>query len=71
MNPHKFEQIIHTFFNEVCIEMEVHDNNGIAHKPKEWFSVPLDVVEQVVDLIVSEKILEYKYDSKNQRIVRK
>lgn len=71
MNPHKFERIIHTFFNEVCIEIEVHDIKGISHKPKEWFSVPLDVVEQVVDLIVSEKILDYKYDSKNKRIVRR
>lgn len=71
LNPHKFEQIIHTFFNEVCIEMEVHDSNGVAHKPKEWFSVPLDVVEQVVDLIVSDKILEYKYDSINKKVVKK
>lgn len=44
LNSNKFEQIIHTFFNEVYVEMEVHDNVGISHKPKEWFSVTLDVV---------------------------
>lgn len=71
MNPHKFEQLIHTFFWEACIEMEVHDNDGVAHKPREWFSVPLDVVEQAVDLIISEKIVDYKYDSKNKQILKR
>ena len=63
--------MIHTFFQEVCIEMEVHDNDGISHRPREWFSVPLDVVEEVVDLIISEDIVAYKYDSKNKKVVKK
>ncbi|MDM1378650.1 GIY-YIG nuclease family protein [Myroides marinus] len=69
MNPQKFEQLIHTFFEEVCIVMEVHDNDGVAHKPREWFSVPLDVVEKVIDLIISEEIVNYRYDSKNLKLV--
>ncbi|MTG98200.1 hypothetical protein GJV76_08670 [Myroides sp. BIT-d1] len=32
--------------------------------------VPLNVIEQVIDLIISEEIVNYKYDSKNQKIIK-
>ncbi|MDM1512619.1 hypothetical protein [Myroides odoratimimus] len=32
--------------------------------------VPLNVIEQVIDLIISEEIVNYKYDSKNQKITK-
>lgn len=70
MNPHKFEQLLHAFFGEKGLVIDVHDNDGVAHKPREWFSVPLNVIEQVIDLIISEEIVNYKYDSKNQKIVK-
>ncbi|MCC9043714.1 GIY-YIG nuclease family protein [Myroides sp. M-43] len=70
MNPHKFEQLLHAFFGEIGLVLEVADKDGVVHKPREWFSVPLDVVEQVIDLIISEEIVNYKYDSKNQKIIK-
>ena len=40
MNTQKFEQLIHNFFGNTCLNVTVRDNEGIPHNPKEWFIVP-------------------------------
>lgn len=70
MNPQKFELIMHSFFSSVCLDIEVVDNDNKVNKPREWFIVPLQVIEQVVDLIISGQINSYYYDKVNQMIVR-
>lgn len=63
MNPQKFEKIIHTFFGKSCINLDIFDKEGRRHSPREWFSVPLETIEQAIDLIVDGDILNHKYDS--------
>ncbi len=70
MNPQKFENLIHNFFSSVCLDVEIMDNDNKVNKPREWFIVPLQVIEQVVDLIISGQINSYYYDKVNQMIVR-
>ncbi len=69
MNPQKFENFIHNFFSSVCLDIEVRDNENKINKPREWFIVPLPVVEQAVGLIISGKINSYYYDKVNRKIV--
>lgn len=71
MNPQKFEQLIHNFFGASCLEIDVFDNNGKRHTPREWFIAPLEVIEQAIELIVSGQIIGYKYDQVNSKIVHK
>jgi hypothetical protein len=71
MNAQKFESLIHRFFGHTCLEIDVFDKNGIRHTPREWFIVPLEIVEQAVSLIVSGEIVNFTYDSKKQLIVEK
>lgn len=71
LNPQKFESIIHRVFGEVCIDLEVADKYGIKHKPKEWFSVPYNIIDEAIDRILDETILEYKYDHKLLRLVKR
>lgn len=70
MNPQKFENLIHNFFSSVCLDVEIMDNDNKVNKPREWFIVPLQVIEQVVELIISGQINSYYYDKVNQMIVR-
>lgn len=63
MNPQKFEKIIHTFFGKSCISLDIFDKDGRRHSPREWFSVPLETIEQAIDLIVEGNILNHTYDS--------
>lgn len=62
MNPQKFEKIIHTFFGKSCINLDIFDREGRRHSPREWFSVPLEIIEQAIDMIVSKEIVGRKYN---------
>ena len=71
MNPQKFEQLLHNFFSEVCLNIDVFDADGNRHTPREWFQVPLDVVDEAIDHILSGEIVNYRYDSVREMIVGK
>ena len=71
MKAQKFESLIHRFFSHSCLEIDVFDNNGIRHTPREWFIVPLEEIELAVSLIISEKIVDYVYNTSKQKIVLK
>ncbi len=71
MNTQKFEQLIHNFFGNSCLEIDVFDEKGKRYTPREWFIAPLEVIEQAIELIISGKIVKYRYDANNRRIIEK
>ncbi|MCH9654135.1 MAG: GIY-YIG nuclease family protein [Planctomycetes bacterium] len=70
-NPQKLENLLHTFFAESCLNLSVTDSKGNQHAPREWFIVPLDVIETAVQLLISGEIVNYRYDSQQQAIAAK
>ena len=68
MNPQKLEQLLHNFFGNSCLNIDIFDKNGNRHTPREWFIAPLDIIEQVIQFIISGEIVKYKYDSTNEEI---
>ncbi|MGO2231499.1 GIY-YIG nuclease family protein [Psychrobacter sp.] len=68
MNTQKFENLVHTVFKDVCIDVEVADLQGNMCKPREWFSVPLEQINTAIDLIVSGQIVNYRYNSTTKKI---
>lgn len=68
VNAQKIEGLIHRFFSEVCLEIDVFDKNGKRVTPREWFVAPLKVIEEVVPLISNGSIVQYLYDVNNKRI---
>ena len=71
INVNKFESLLHNFFGESCLDIEVVDKSGNIHKPREWFIVPLDVIQEAINLIINGQILNYKYNCHEQKIVYK
>lgn len=71
MNAKKFEQLIQRFFGESCLDIDVFDENDKRHSPREWFIAPLEEIENAISLIITGKIVDYKYDVEYQKIVRK
>lgn len=63
MNTQKFENLIHTVFKDVCIDVEITDLHGNKCRPREWFSVPLEQVNTAIELIVNGQIVNYRYNS--------
>ena len=70
MNPQRFERLIHRFFSDSCLDIEVTDINGKGYVPKEWFIAPIAVIENVIELIITGEIINYSYD-KNLGIIHK
>lgn len=71
MNPHKFEQLIHNFFGNSCLNIDVFDKGGNRHTPREWFIAPVGIIDQAIHLIISGDIVKHKYDSTNEEIVKR
>jgi hypothetical protein len=71
VNPHKLEQLIHKFFSNSCLDIDIVDEKGSIHKPREWFVAPLNVIEEAIELIISGAIVNYRYDSDSESIILK
>jgi len=66
-SPHKLERLLHQFFAHANLQIEVV--LGKRGMPKEWFVVPLDLVEEAVTLILSRSIVNYRYDAISRKIL--
>jgi T5orf172 domain len=65
----KLENIIHRVFDPVQLDVEIKDRFGNAVKPREWFLVPLFVIDEAVERIKDGTITQYIYDAKAARLV--
>ena len=68
MNTQKFENLIHTVFKDVCLDIEIADSHGVMCKPREWFSVPLEQINKAIELIGNGQIVNYRYNSTTNKI---
>jgi len=71
LNPQRFEQLLHNFFGAVCLQADVFDEKGRRYTPREWFVAPLQVIERVIELIVSGEIVHFRYDALREQIIEK
>tara|TARA_Y100001960_G_C14677711_1_gene829416 strand:- start:224 stop:1408 length:1185 start_codon:yes stop_codon:yes gene_type:complete len=65
----KLESSIHHFFDTVRLDIKVTDRQGKEHHPREWFIVPLNIIEEAIHLIIDGSIDHYKYDFSTSRII--
>lgn len=69
LNPQKLELLLHTLFAEACLNLDIFDGEGRRHSPREWFVVPLSVIDQAIRLLMTEQIVHYQYDAAQQQLV--
>lgn len=70
MDTQKFEHLLHKFFGHCCVAIDVFDNNGTRHSPREWFQIPYDIIDKAIHLMISGEIVNYKYDRNTKQIVK-
>lgn len=70
MNIVKMENLIHLFFAEARLNIEMM-GFGKPYKPREWFVLPLEVVEQAIKMLIDKTIIEHRYDHKAAKIIKK
>jgi hypothetical protein len=70
INRIKLENVIHRVFDPAQLDIELRDRFGNPVKPREWFLVPLFVVNEVVERIKDGSITQYIYDPIGARLVK-
>ena len=63
------ESLLHQFFASARLDAWFERDGVTEAEVKEWFSVPLAVIEEAVDLIEAESIQSYQYDAEARQIV--
>jgi hypothetical protein len=70
-NADKLELLLHKFFANACLDIEIENEKGQRLNPREWFVVPFEVIEETIQLILNETIVDYEYDVNTKRIILK
>jgi hypothetical protein len=65
----KLENIIHRVFGPARLDIEIKDRFGTPIAPREWFLVPIFVVDEAVERIKDGSITQYTYDPKRAGLV--
>ena len=65
----KMESIFHRLFGAVQLDLTIEDRFGKPVKPREWFVVPLHVIDEAVERIRDGTITELVYDPQTARLV--
>lgn len=70
INRSKLENLIHRFFEPAKFIIEIPDRFGKAVIPREWFLVPLFVIDEAVEKIKDGSIVNYRYDRDQGKIIK-
>jgi hypothetical protein len=70
INRTRLENLIHRVFDPARLDIEIKDRFGKPVIPREWFLVPIFVVNDAVDRIKDGTITQYVYDPKTARLVQ-
>ncbi len=62
INRTKLEHLLHKFFDSAKLDIQINDRFGHPVVPKEWFLVPLFIIDDVVEKIKDGTISKYSYD---------
>lgn len=60
--PKRLEALLHKFFAAARLELKLPDRFNIPVQPREWFLVPLEVIEEVVDKIQDGTLEQFQYE---------
>jgi hypothetical protein len=64
LNRTKMENLFHRLFGAAQIDLTIEDRFGNPVKPREWFLVPLHIIDEAVKRIRDGTITEVVYDTK-------
>lgn len=69
LNRTRLENIFHRLFGAAQLDLTIEDRFGNPVKPREWFLVPLHVIDEAVERIRDGSITGVAYDPQTARLV--
>lgn len=70
INRKRLEALLHKFFNPARLNVELNDRFGFEVTPREWFLVPLAVIEDAIQKLMAGNLGDYIYDPATARIIK-
>ena len=70
LNRTRMENIFHRLFGAAQIDVAIEDRFGNPVKPREWFLVPLHVIDEAVERIRDGSITDMVYDPTSAQLMR-
>ena len=68
LNRTRLENLFHRLFGTAQLDLTIEDRFGNPVKPKEWFLVPLHVIDEAVERIRDGSITKMVYDTQTARL---
>lgn len=69
VNCQKLESLLHKVFVAAQLDLTIPDRFGHMVKPREWFVVPLSVIDDAVERIRDRSITSYRYSPTDGQLV--
>ena len=69
VNRVRMENLFHRIFSNAQIDISIDDRFGNPVKPREWFLVPLQVIDEAVQRILDGSITSYIYDPSKASLI--
>ena len=70
INRVKFEGLIHRFLESAKLEIQIKDRFNHSIIPREWFLVPLYIIDEMIERFKNGSIVNCEYDKKTATIVQ-
>lgn len=71
LNRKGLEALLHKFFGCARLDLKFEDRFGVPVEPREWFLVPLPVIEETLQKLTDGTIGDFRYDPKTAGIVKR
>jgi len=69
--PEKLESLLHRFFGNACLNIDLYDSEGQLYRPREWFIAPYGIINQAILSMLDGEIVDYRYDEVRKEMVRR
>lgn len=65
------EHLLHNFFADARLDIEIIDRFGKKVKPREWFLLPIEVIAEAVSRLEDGSIVDYQFDRDSGSIMKR
>jgi Meiotically up-regulated gene 113 len=69
VNRKALELLLHRFFGNARLHLELKDRFGGQVEPREWFLIPLPVIDEAIQRIKDGTIGDFRYDVESASLV--
>ncbi|MDA8962851.1 GIY-YIG nuclease family protein [Pseudomonadales bacterium] len=68
ISKNNLEKLLHKVFASARLEIEIPDRFGKVYRPKEWFCVPLNTIQDAVEKLKDGSLINYKFNIKTGQL---